>query len=35
MPFELMYGITLVAIPTTFEHMKYPSIEKIKNLINI
>ena len=33
-PFELMLGITLVAIPLTFEHTKYPSIEeKMKNLI--
>ena len=32
-PFELMLGITPVAIPLTFEHTKYPSIEeKIKNL---
>ena len=33
-PFELMLGTTPVAIPLTFEHTKYPSIEeKIKNLI--
>ena len=33
-PFELMPGITLVAIPLTFKHTKYPSIEeKMKNLI--
>ena len=33
-PFELMLGITPVAIPATFEHTKYPSIEeKMKNLI--
>ena len=32
--FELMLGITPVAIPLTFEHTKYPSIEeKMKNLI--
>ena len=33
-PFELMLGITLVAIPLAFKHMKYPSIEeKMKSLI--
>ena len=33
-PFELMLGITPVAIPLTFKHTKYPSIkEKMKNLI--
>ena len=33
-PFELMLGITPVAIPVAFEHTKYPSIEeKMKNLI--
>ena len=32
--FELMLGITPVAIPLAFEHMKYPSIEeKMNNLI--
>ena len=33
-PFKLMLGITPVAIPLTFEHTKYLSIEeKMKNLI--
>src|SRR5271170_1027060 len=33
-PFELMLGITPVAIPLAFEHTKYPSIEeKMNNLI--
>src|SRR5271169_2181177 len=33
-PFELLYGSTLVAIPTTFEHTKFPMIEeKMKHLI--
>ena len=33
-PFELMLGIAPVAIPVSFEHMKYPTIkEKMKNLI--
>ena len=33
-PFELMLGITLVAIPISFENTKYPTIEeKMKKLI--
>ena len=33
-PFELMFGETLLSIPVTFEHTKFPSIEdKMKNLI--
>ena len=33
-PFELMLGIAPVAIPVSFEHTKYPTIEeKMKNLI--
>ena len=27
-PFELLYGESPIAIPTTFEHMKYPLIEE-------
>ena len=33
-PFELMQGEAPKAIPTTFEHMKYPSIEeRLKELL--
>ena len=33
-PFELMLGMTLVAIPLSFENTKYPTIEeKMQNLI--
>ena len=33
-PFELLYGESPIAIPTTFTHMKYPSIEeKMKRMI--
>ena len=34
-PFELMLGITLVAIPLSFENTKYPTIkERMKKLIH-